>query len=180
MTPICGHHEQDFYKAPLDNPLITFRPRNHAAMLSGVVKLGSQDVVSGSKGPNIWIHASNGCLVSFLHFNLEALAFWALAAGEKSKNTIYCVLHVIFMRGDWFALIQCQFWGLLSSDPPQDHFHKEPSGHHLQQAFPHVISHGFVLRSSFRLKDTSAHWPQGSRVNHCWIHDYHPPWSRIR
>lgn len=61
------------------------------------------------------------------------------------------------------------------SNPPQDHFHKEPSGHQLQQAFPHVISHGFVLRSSFRLKDTSAHWPQGSRVDHCLIHDYHPP-----
>lgn len=52
MTP-CGHHEQDFYKAALDNPLIMFRPRNHAAMLSGVVKLGSQDVVSESKGPDI-------------------------------------------------------------------------------------------------------------------------------
>lgn len=52
MPPICGHHEQDFYKAPLDNPPITFRPRNHAAVLSGVI-LGSQDVVSGSEGPDI-------------------------------------------------------------------------------------------------------------------------------
>lgn len=51
MTPICGHREQDFFKAPLDNPLIMFCPRNHAAMLSGVVKLGSEDV--GPEGPDI-------------------------------------------------------------------------------------------------------------------------------
>lgn len=79
------------------------------------------------------------------------------------------------MGGDWFALRQCQFWSLLSSNPLQDHFHKEPSGHQWRQAFPHVISLGFLLRSIFRLKDTSAHWPQGSRVDRCLIHEYHPP-----
>lgn len=108
-------------------------------------------------------------------FSVGSISILSASSWWKEQKHCKCVLHVILMRRDWFALKHCQFWSLLSSDPQQDHFHKEALGHQLQKPFPHVISHGFVLGRSFRLKDTSAHWPQGLRVDHCLIHDYHPP-----